>query len=105
MSACEHKTTIVKYDQGNVQVEVCTWGCGQTIISVKRADAITESFTAAELYSLAGNIAALAERVGRLEVLLKKSEFAGEGFCWSCGLYYGHDQGACELQAALQEAK
>ena len=37
-----------------------------------------------------------------LRALLKKSEFAGEGFCWSCGLYYGHDEGACELQAALR---
>lgn len=57
---CDHNTTIVKYDQENVQVEVCTWGCGQTIISIKRADAVTESFTASEL-------ATLRERVEKLE--------------------------------------
>ena len=55
---CEHNTTIVKYDQGNVQVEVCKWGCGQTIISVKSADAVTESFTAAELATLRARVEA-----------------------------------------------
>ncbi len=63
---CEHNTTIVKYDQGNVQVEVCTWGCGQTIISVKRADAVTESFTAAELSVLRARVGAAESQVSKL---------------------------------------
>lgn len=70
---CGHNTTVVKYDQGNVQVEVCTWGCGQTIISVKRADAVTESFTTAEL-------SALRERVAGLEDIKAKAAIVIEGF-------------------------
>ena len=67
---CEHNTTIVKYDQGNVQVEVCTWGCGQTIISVKRADAVTESFTASELSALRAEVERSREIIADANELL-----------------------------------
>ena len=60
---CEHNTTIVKYDQGNVQVEVCTWGCGQTLIGVKDVTGLTRTFTIAEL-------SALRERVEALHAIL-----------------------------------
>ena len=63
---CEHNTTIVKYDQGNVQIEVCTWGCGQTIISVKGADTVTESFTVREIVALRARVEALEAAAAKL---------------------------------------
>lgn len=78
---CEHNTTIVKYDQGNVQVEVCTWGCGQTLIAVKDASGLTHTFTHAEL-------AALREEVERLRKFFNEMEWSGDpniNICPDCG--------------------
>lgn len=41
-------------------------------------------------------------RIEELEWLLKRTEFAGEGYCPICGSYYGHTAD-CELAAALND--
>ena len=32
---CDHNTSITEYDNGTVQVELCTWGCNRIIVLEK----------------------------------------------------------------------
>ena len=48
---CDHASTIVLFDEDNVSVARCTWGCGAILISVKTG-ITTATMTAQELARL-----------------------------------------------------
>lgn len=50
---CDHKTTAVLADEGNVTIESCTWGCGELLLSVTDEHGISYTITAAELLMIA----------------------------------------------------
>lgn len=52
MSKCEHATSRVMVDHGNVQLSECDWGCGAILITVTDSDGIAHEFTADELVTL-----------------------------------------------------
>lgn len=49
---CEHKTAITERPangQRNYRVSLCTWGCGEVLVSVERLDGLTDTWTVSEL--------------------------------------------------------
>lgn len=49
---CEHKTAITERDangQRNYRVSLCTWGCGEVLVSVERLDGLTDTWAVSEL--------------------------------------------------------
>lgn len=52
MNKCEHATSRVMADHGNVQLSECDYGCGAILITVTDTDGIAHEFTADELITL-----------------------------------------------------
>lgn len=56
MSQCEHKTAVTlshATPHKPYTVLLCTWGCGEHLISVERANHLTETWAVSELIELA----------------------------------------------------
>lgn len=72
MSQCEHKTAVTlshATPHKPYTVLLCTWGCGEHLISVDRPNGITETWAASELIELAQAWQAVMEPYRGLHVL------------------------------------
>lgn len=58
---CEHATSIVLLDLGDVSLDRCTWGCGQILVEVSLGNHMVATFTVDELVKLAKK---RAEQIG-----------------------------------------
>lgn len=74
MEKCEHKTTAVLADEGNVTIEACTWGCGSILITVTDGNGISHLYTVDELVTMRKQTEVLRERLRLTQDAFRKAD-------------------------------
>jgi hypothetical protein len=76
---CEHNTSIILHTTPSYEIALCTWGCGQYLVSVTDDARVTRIWTVAEM------IAAVTPPCGRCHKPTPADEILdGGGYCNAC---------------------
>lgn len=75
MTKCEHSSSTIQADHGNVQLSECDWECGAILISVEK-NGITRTLTANEAWELKAENTALYRRISEMEYALDAGNIA-----------------------------